>query len=1058
MTRNPAADGLETNRDVMGQRKDGRGEGDVLRPETRFEGAAAETGAQEHALFMAMESTSDAVIVYDRDWRCTYLNTRAKKLYGRDYLGEVVWDVFPSAVGGPFYEAYQRAVRTWMPVRVEAFAAGAGRHLEVNAYPSETGLTVFAHDVTEERRLAASLRDREQLFRVAFEQAAVGIVVLRADMTALEVNEAFCRIAGTTRDEALSRSSGGLASFLDCGAQSSAWESLLSGAVEHIAYETRYVGKDRGVRFASISMSRISDPERCASRYLGVVQDVTEQKQAEAARREFEERMRLFIESAPASIAQFDRDMCYLAASRRWREDYGLAENVVGRSHYDVFPDLPEVWKEMNRRSMAGETMRSEGDRFERFDGTEQWVRSETLPWRGADGEIGGILIGTEDVTERMRAEQELRDSEAKLRSVFEQAAVGIALSEGRPNGKLLRVNDKLCGMLGYSREELLVRGFTDITHPDDRPANAERVNSILSGEVANYAMEKRYLHRDGSTVWVNNAISLVRDAAGKPDYFVAVLKDVTERRRAEESLRLATERFHLALRAGPIVLFSQDVDLRYTWIHNPVLGYDATGVVGKRDLDLFEHPEDAAATDAIKREVMATGVGSRREVLIRDNGVDRFYDLLVDPLRGADGGISGVTCAAIEITERRQAEKALRESEARLKMTQDAGRIGSWDWDLAGGRLHWSETQCLLFGVDPAAREDVDIEAWRGSLHPDDLGPAEEQRQAHFESGDDSELEYRIVKPDGVRWIQSRAHLYRDGHGRPVRVVGVTLDVTDRHERDAALRDFAAQLEVRVREEISAREAAQRRAVHAERMQALGQLAGGVAHDFNNVLQAVMSAWSLIERRPNDPEFIRRIAKLGGEASGRGASITGRLLAFARRGELRAEALDVAVVLSGIAEILRCTLGAAIEVRLEIGVDLPPTMADRGQLEAVLVNLATNARDAMPDGGVVTISARVETLDAKDAPRLGLLTPGPYVRIEVADTGVGMDADTLARASEPFFTTKGPGIGTGLGLSMAHGCKRPSPRPTRRVVSSVRSKNWLHDDHAIARRWLPLR
>jgi nitrogen-specific signal transduction histidine kinase/CheY-like chemotaxis protein len=203
---------------------------------------------------------------------------------------------------------------------------------------------------------------------------------------------------------------------------------------------------------------------------------------------------------------------------------------------------------------------------------------------------------------------------------------------------------------------------------------------------------------------------------------------------------------------------------------------------------------------------------------------------------------------------------------------------------------------------------------------------------------------------------------------------------------------------------------------------QALGQLAGGIAHDFNNVLQAVEGAAMLIERRPGDETGVRRLARIAIEASARGASITRRLLAFGRRSNLRAEALDVIDLLTGLREIFAHTMGAAIEVSVGFGTCLPPLLADRGQLETVLVNLATNARDAMPSGGVLTLSAAGEVVASSGSAHPAELAPGRYVRLAVADTGTGMDATTLARVAEPFFTTKAPGVGTGLGLPMAKG------------------------------------
>ncbi|MGG5821215.1 ATP-binding protein [Falsiroseomonas sp. HW251] len=237
------------------------------------------------------------------------------------------------------------------------------------------------------------------------------------------------------------------------------------------------------------------------------------------------------------------------------------------------------------------------------------------------------------------------------------------------------------------------------------------------------------------------------------------------------------------------------------------------------------------------------------------------------------------------------------------------------------------------------------------------------------------------------------------------------------RAERAASTR-LAATIE-ELKRETAGREAAETRVRQAQRLEALGQLAGGIAHDVNNVLQAAASGARLIQRRPAEADQVKRLAGMVLEASERGASVARRLLAFARQGELRAAAVEARAMLEDLAEVLRHTLGAGIEVRLAVAAPLPPLHADKGQLETVLLNLATNARDAMEAGGVLTLSAGEERFEARNPAGL---PPGSYLRLSVADTGAGMDAATLARASEPFFTTKPPGRGTGLGLAMARG------------------------------------
>jgi signal transduction histidine kinase len=233
--------------------------------------------------------------------------------------------------------------------------------------------------------------------------------------------------------------------------------------------------------------------------------------------------------------------------------------------------------------------------------------------------------------------------------------------------------------------------------------------------------------------------------------------------------------------------------------------------------------------------------------------------------------------------------------------------------------------------------------------------------------------------------------------------------------------------LEARVAERTAALETAEQdrrriaaALVQSQRLEALGKLAAGIAHDFNNVLQAVSGGISLIEKRATDVERVRQLARMIGDAAGRGAAITGRLLAFARQGELQAVPVQTTLLLESLREMLVPTLGVAIAVNVELPSDIPSLLADRTQLETVLVNLASNAHDAMSGGGSLTISAQPETIG--EPHQIATLQPGAYVRLEIRDNGSGMDPATLARASEPFFTTKPVGQGTGLGLAMARG------------------------------------
>jgi PAS domain S-box-containing protein len=271
---------------------------------------------------------------------------------------------------------------------------------------------------------------------------------------------------------------------------------------------------------------------------VNMLVDISELKRAEAGLAERQAQLAVFVEHAPAAIAMFDRDMRYLAVSRRYILDFRLPQDaqLIGRSHYEVFPEVPQRWRDIHARVLGGEALSKEEDQFTRQDGRIEWTGWSMAPWRGGDGQIGGAVLFTEVTTEQVEARRALADSEARFRATFENAAVGVALVG--IEGSILRANNSFARMLGYSAEELGTKTFQDLTHPDDVATNLSVLNKTLVGEAESYCIEKRYIRKDGGIVWASLAVGCVRKTDGSVDYFVSVVQDITERKRVEEQQR----------------------------------------------------------------------------------------------------------------------------------------------------------------------------------------------------------------------------------------------------------------------------------------------------------------------------------------------------------------------------------------------------------------------------------------------------------------------------------------------------------------------------------------
>ncbi|HEY2633729.1 MAG TPA: ATP-binding protein [Steroidobacteraceae bacterium] len=377
-------------------------------------------------------------------------------------------------------------------------------------------------------------------------------------------------------------------------------------------------------------------------------------------------------------------------------------------------------------------------------------------------------------------------------------------------------------------------------------------------------------------------------------------------------------------------------------------------------------------------------------------------------------------------------------EREQQLHTALTAGRLGSWTLDVKSMTFHLSETSGSHFGSN--VETELSYDRLMSSVHPDDRPRMNTALERALKSGDDYVIEFRNIRPGGVlQWVDVRARSLKDRSGRVTCLTGVSSDISDRKrsefERERLLSDLAFErtalsdlthtLEQRVVErtgelmaEVAAREKAQEQLLQAQKMESVGQLTGGIAHDFNNLLMAVMGNLEILRKRvPSDPN-IRRLIDGAQQGAKRGASLTQRMLAFARQQDLRTTSADLGTLVRGMQDLLRRSLGPNTVLRLSIEPNLPPAEVDAHQVELAILNLAINARDAMPDGGVIElrVNRRQVTNDA------GRLRPGTYLRIQIADTGVGMDQATLSKAIEPFFSTKPLGKGTGLGLSMTHG------------------------------------
>jgi signal transduction histidine kinase/CheY-like chemotaxis protein len=431
-------------------------------------------------------------------------------------------------------------------------------------------------------------------------------------------------------------------------------------------------------------------------------------------------------------------------------------------------------------------------------------------------------------------------------------------------------------------------------------------------------------------------------------------------------------------------------------------------------DIRLDERIPQAAYSETFVRSLVMVPVGNPRPVA----AIGAYWADVREHDPETVERLEALARAAAIALENIRLLKSVHESDQLRNLAISAGRMGVWSLAVPSYEFTTSEVCRINFGRDPA--EDFSYEEWYATVHPDDHGSMEAAIARSLADGTDFDTEYRMTTTTGeMRWIGVRGRPAYAADGSPTMITGVSIDITDRKRMEEELRGWAATLEQRVEERTAELVHAQEQLRQSQKLEAMGQLTGGVAHDFNNLLTPIMGSLDMLQRRGLGDDRDKRLIGNALESAERARALVQRLLAFARRQPLKPQPVDISALLVELGPLIGTTLGPRIALTIDAPTPLPPAFADRNQIEMALLNLAVNARDAMTDGGRLTIAAVTE--DAGIGHDAGL-TPGAYVRITVSDTGTGMDDETRARAIEPFYSTKRSGEGTGLGLSMVHG------------------------------------
>jgi len=885
-------------------------------------------------------------------------------------------------------------------VAVEGMKAGLDDYV-IRSPAHRARLLTAVQAALDRMRARLAAREAEARYRTLFDSVPVGLFRAGPDGRLLEANAALRQMLGLPADGPLEPVD--LPSRFVDAADGERWRAQLAANGVVRGFEARLRRADGSSIWVRGSARIVRGVAGAASTCEGEMEDIHESRCAAVALEE--NRARLDLALDVGRMAAWDMDVRNRTVNWHRGTEIVLGLEPGQRIETEaaflarVHPeDRDRVRRVMEKAIGSGESLQDEF-RVVRADGGICWLATFGRVFRDEAGRPLRVVGAAVDITQRRQAEEAMRASEERfrqiagaIREVFWLATVDYS--------EVLYVSPSFETVWGRPCESVFRsrRCWLEFVHPEDRHRLDPKALSCAEG--CGHEVEYRIVRPDGAIRWIRDRAFPVRDASGVVYRCAGIAEDVTERRESEAALRVSRERLALAIDAARLDVWEFDfVAGRFTESADRLLGVPpGQTCVTEDDFFRLVLPGDREAVRRAMARAIETGAPYEAEFRVAwPDGSEHWLYGLGRITRDADGRPLVIRGVTLDITERRRSEEAIRASEEKYRRLVETANDAVFLADAETGLiLDANQKAAELLGLPV---EKI-VGLHQTELHPPDQ--AEIARSRFQEAGRGGGAMFSglaLQGRDGRRIpVEVSASVIESGGRR--RVLGLYRDVTERQ-----------QLEEQVR--------------HAQRLDVVGRLAGGVAHDFNNLLSVIVGFGQLARQGVEPASAARRYLDEVLRAAQRAEAITRQLLAFSRRQVLKPTVFDLAAVVSGLEPMIRRLVGERVTLKVSGRPGLGGVRADTGQIEQVVLNLAVNARDAMPDGGLLAIDTDEVVLDAASAGLISGAAPGAYLRLRVTDTGRGMDAETRRHIFEPFFTTKEQG--TGLGLSTVYGIVRQS-------------------------------